>query len=171
MSSEPKIEIYIFDYDGTLSDPTHRRHLVGKGPNKNFNKFLKECVNDTPIRANLSLFVNLSLLEYTETFILSGREYSVFDQSVDWLMKHCNFAPAYRDELATRLFMRSEKDYRPDEVVKPELYEMLIDHLNWRYGVDRWEIMGVFDDRPKVVRKWQEMGIYTWDVGQGCEEF
>lgn len=171
MSSE-MIQVYIFDYDGTLSDPSHRRHYV-EGPKneRNFNKFLKECRNDPPIVSNLSLFINLELLEFCETYILSGRDTKVRIESVDWLMEHCGFPDSYRDEVERRLFMRREKDYRGDEIVKPELYNELIDYLNTRHGNDNYRIMGVFDDRPKVVRMWQENNIYTWDVGQGCGEF
>jgi hypothetical protein len=58
--------------------------------------------------------------------------------------------------------MRKEGDYRDDSIVKGEIADEIEKTHN---------ILFVFDDRPSVVRSWQKRGIWTFDVGQGCEDF
>lgn len=44
-----------------------------------------------------------------------------------------------------QLYMRKEKDYRPDEVIKEELYNEIIK--------DNYYCMAIFDDRNRVIKK------------------
>jgi hypothetical protein len=61
---------------------------------------------------------------------------------------------------ALHLHMRPDDDYRPDEVLKRELYEA---HVKGQY-----EVMGVIDDRAKVVRMWRdELGLTCLQVAPG----
>ena len=56
-------------------------------------------------------------------------------------------------------FMRADDDYRPDAVVKRELYETHV--------LGNYDIVGVIDDRGSVVRMWRELGLTCLQVADG----
>lgn len=58
-----------------------------------------------------------------------------------------------------QLYMRKEKDYRPDEVIKEELYNEIIK--------DNYYCVAIFDDRNRVIKKWREMGLLACQVYEG----
>jgi hypothetical protein len=58
--------------------------------------------------------------------------------------------------------MRKYKDHRDDSVVKGEI----ADEIQKTYN-----ILGVFDDRKRVVDMWSNRGIFVFDVGQGKGDF
>lgn len=58
-----------------------------------------------------------------------------------------------------QLYMRKEKDYRPDEVIKEELYNEIIK--------DNYYCIAIFDDRQKVVDKWRSLGLLCCQVYEG----
>lgn len=165
-----KISVWLFDFDGTLSDPEHRRHHVAQKP-KNWPAFSRECVNDPPIPQVVYLFKSLFAAPDTEVFVLSGRESKMKNGSVQWLLNQAGLPENYRADLYSRLYMRPHSDYRGDEIIKKELLEKVIERLNDAHGEDGYELMGIFDDRPKVVRMWQQNNLFTFDVGQGRGEF
>ena len=49
--------------------------------------------------------------------------------------------------------MRGFGDNRNDRLIKEELF---FNHIN-----DKYSVLGVFDDRPRVVRMWYDIGIPT----------
>jgi len=53
--------------------------------------------------------------------------------------------------------MRSANDQRPDDLLKSELY-----YFNIR---DRYHVIGVIDDRPKVCRIWRNLGLSVFQAG------
>lgn len=57
--------------------------------------------------------------------------------------------------------MRPAGDKRMDALVK---YELFMEHVAPKYNV-----LGVFDDRPQVLRMWRSIGVPTFDVGHGVE--
>lgn len=59
------------------------------------------------------------------------------------------------------LFMRKTGDQRPDEIIKKEIYDENIK--------DKYDVLCVFDDRPKVIRMWRSLGLYVFDCGRGIE--
>ena len=58
-----------------------------------------------------------------------------------------------------QLYMRKEKDYRGDEIIKEELFKENIEN--------NYYCIGVFDDRNKVVNKWRELGLLCCQVYEG----
>ena len=58
-----------------------------------------------------------------------------------------------------QLYMRKEKDYRPDEVIKEELYNEIVK--------DNYYCIAIFDDRDRVIKKWREMGLLACQVYYG----
>lgn len=53
-------------------------------------------------------------------------------------------------------FMREDLDQRSDDIIKEEIYRK---HIEWKYNV-----LAVFDDRDKVVDKWRELWLPTYQV-------
>ena len=61
--------------------------------------------------------------------------------------------------ISYKLYMRSEKDYRSDEIIKEELYN--------KYIKDKYYCIAIFDDRDRVIKKWREMGLLACQVYYG----
>ena len=57
------------------------------------------------------------------------------------------------------LIMRKDKDFRPDNEAKKDLYE--------EYIKDKFEIEFVLDDRDRVVKMWRELGLRVLQVEEG----
>lgn len=57
------------------------------------------------------------------------------------------------------LFMRSDGDYRPDHVIKAEIFERDIR--------PQYNIVAVFDDRDQVVEMWRSLGLTCLQVAPG----
>lgn len=75
-----------------------------------------------------------------------------------WLTDN-SFPPCCNNQL----FMRAAKDFRPDDIVKREIYDTCIK--------DQYEVFCVIDDRPKVIRMWLSLGLYVFAAGGGQREF
>ena len=87
--------------------------------------------------------------------LLSGRKERFRDITLRTLDQH-NF------KAFDRLLMRATDDNRADEIIKRELFDT--------YLKDK-EILFAIDDRPRLVRMWRSMGIFTFDVNARNEEF
>ena len=131
-------EAYIVDIDGTLAD-----HTGIRSPYDTSKYHLdKRHVNVVQTAASLQL------MGY-EMIAVSGRDAAFRDVTREWL-RDSGFDP----EL---LFMRPEGDTRNDAIVKHELYH---EHIAGKFNV-----IGVFDDRGRVLRMWRAIGLTTFAVG------
>lgn len=172
----------IFDCDGTLADPTHRRHLVdpyialkipkgnhGDQTNQCFRNMIKEfkpdypafnelCDKDEPILSVIHIFNMLWNKGNVPIQIWSGRCESIRKKTEEWLYKHLDI-----DLALPVLKMRPIGDSTPDDQLK----ERWLDE----YLATGGKVDFVVDDHPKVIRMWQRRGIFTFDVGQGKGEF
>ncbi len=151
-----KRDCFIFDLDGTICDVSHRRQYVTTKP-KNWNAWNKGLVNDTPNRAVELVYKSLhatSNATNVDMFFVSGRSDDYREQTERWLMDH--------DFVWDHLYMRKYKDNRDDSIVKGEIADEILQTHN---------IIGVFDDRQRVVNMWIERGIWVFDVGQGKGNF
>lgn len=96
---------------------------------------------------------------------LSGREGTLecLTNTLNWLNANFKDMPVSYMNLDAKdcysLIMRKEKDFRPDDEVKKELYET--------YLKDDYNVLCVFDDRDKVVKMWREEGILCNQVYYG----
>ena len=91
----------------------------------------------------------------SEIVLLSGRSSVCYDLTVTWLKEH-NID--YQN-----LLMRPVNDQRPDERLKSEL-----DYFHIR---DRYKVIDIIDDRPKVCRIWLSLGLSVFEVGHPDYEF
>lgn len=84
---------------------------------------------------------------------ISGREGTNIakKQTIEWLQKY------FGEDL--QLFMRKVGDYRPDEIIKREIYENSIK--------PDYNVLAVFDDRNKVVKMWRDLGLLCCQVNEG----
>lgn len=145
----------ICDLDGTLCNIDDRKHFVSGTDKKSWEKFFANIPGDT-LREDIAEAVRWFADKGYKIVYLTGRPENYKSQTLAWLEKNgmdFNFS----------LIMRKKDDKRPDTDVKREM-------LN-KYFKNRDQIYGVIDDRPCVVRMWQEELGFTrvWDVGDGVE--
>jgi len=144
---------FVFDLDGTICDVRHRRQFVATKP-RNWDAWNAGLVNDTPNVAVQKVFQALRNDQEVDLIIVSGRSDDYKEQTIKWLTDN----EIFYDEI----YMRKYKDHRDDAVVKGEI----ADEIEKTYN-----ILGVFDDRQRVVNMWIERGIWVFDVGQGKGNF
>ena len=140
--SKKKKTAVIFDLDGTLSN------LNGRSP---YDQAL--CGEDLVHEHIAELARMYAKHSPHDVLIVSGRFEDCREQTADWLYDHGIIYEA--------LFMRQSKDQRPDTVIKQEIYEQ---HIQ-----PRWDVVMVYDDRPKVIRMFRGLGLNVADVGKGIE--
>jgi hypothetical protein len=153
MSNVELKKCFVFDLDGTICDVRHRRQFVATKP-RNWDAWNAGLVNDTPNIAVQIVFQALRNDQEVDLIIVSGRSDDYKEQTIKWLTDN----EIFYDEI----YMRKYKDHRDDAVVKGEI----ADEIEKTH-----QILGVFDDRQRVVNMWIERGIWVFDVGQGKGQF
>ena len=138
----------ICDLDGTLAFPTDRSFYEEE-----------KCKNDIlnfPVANVLSMYKDTG---YTIIFT-SGRQEKGREATINWLSTHLvNMFIGHKH----KLYMRRDGDMRDDTVVKKEIYDS--------YIKDNYHVEAVFDDRVKVVRMWESLGLFVFNCNQGNVEF
>lgn len=137
----------IFDIDGTLSDPSHRRHFL---ENKDWNGFF-DAMGDDPLVTPVAETLFDLYITGKRIFLCTGRPETHRQQTKDWL--------EYHRIQYDNLLMRPAGDYRNDTVIKKEMLD--------RLQAEGHEILCVFDDRQSVVDMWRENGIICFQVNEG----
>jgi len=131
--NEFKPKAIILDIDGTIALTNGRSHY----------DYSEAVLSDT---------VRLDVLEMVSAFAstmgadiicVSGREEICREDTEEWLTSH------YVDN--TELHMRKAGDDRCDTIVKEEIF--------WEHIEPHWNVIAAFDDRPRVIRKWKDIGI------------
>lgn len=158
-----KKQAYIFDIDGTLSNCAHRLHFIMPPVGTihfntaevdwepDWDAFHAACVDDKPIEDVCRVCRELDM--YSHLFV-TGRPESISDKTLEWL-ENQDMPLCHLD----RLFMRADGDHRPDYQVKREIYE--------KYIKDKYEILGVFEDRQQCVDMWRKLGFVCFQVAKG----
>lgn len=145
--------LYIFDLDGTISDPSHRIHFITSDP-KDWDAFYAACIDDDPISETIRVLRAL-YEDGCDVEIWSGRSDAVRRETLNWLSIHVPFT--VRTESLT---MRSAGDHRDDAVLKKE----------WLDGLapfDRSRLVAAFEDRQRVVDMWRAAGVTCYQVAPG----
>ena len=95
-----------------------------------------------------------SLSKNYRVIFLSGRSEEAREATEQWLREHV--ADGYEVEL----YMRAARDFRPDWIVKYELFQ--------RHIADRYHVVAVLDDRDQVIRMWRDrLVLPTFQVNWG----
>lgn len=138
---EDQLSAVLCDIDGTLA------LMDGRSPYE-WHRVGEDAVNG-PVKAALFAFRRIYM---DKVILLSGRDGSCREQTIDWLYRHgISF-----DEL----HMRDAGDTRPDDVVKAELFDKHVRH--------KYHVRLVLDDRDSVVALWRKrLGLPTWQVNYG----
>ena len=144
-----KNKCVVFDIDGTLCDIRHRLHHLGQTP-KDWESFKKKIVNDKPFE-DIIWMSRLFFLMGIPVIICTAREEFSRELTLDWLVEN---NVEFED-----LFMRQDKDFRDDGVVKKELLAQI--RAEWG------EPLFWFDDRDRVVKALREEGVRVLQVANG----
>lgn len=140
----------IFDLDGTLADLRHRLHFIESSP-PDWDTFFKNVYLDTPIVHMVRLCQWLEKSRDWDIIIASGRSDVCKQDTITWLKEH---GIRYM-----KLYMRQAGDHRPDDEVKQDILQQIMD--------DGFTPMMVFDDRDQVVNMWRNQGIPCAQVAPG----
>jgi hypothetical protein len=140
----------IVDLDGTISDATHRLHLIQNRPKK-WDEFFEKCIDDAPHKDVISLVNSLALFLDVMPIYVSGRSDVVRSQTLTWMARHGVYAGT--------LHMRKAGDCRPDDTVKEEILDKM--------SLTPDDVWFVLDDRDRVVKMWRRRGFRVLQVDDG----
>lgn len=142
----------VFDIDGTLANIDHRRHFVSSKP-KNWMAFRRGMAND-PVNWD----IQFTLLAYKKMgctiLIASGRNEEDRAVTTQWLDDTAQLKGLYE-----KLYLRADKDYRADNIVKSEILDQMI--------ADGYNPTIAVDDRRQVVDMWRQRGLRCLQVDPG----
>ena len=137
-----KEKAVIIDLDGTLCNIEHRLHHIKKAkpdwksfyagiPQDSLNTWCKELIDVCDVQHYI--------------FLVTGRELTkqVRNDTTEWLSKN---GIVYNELLG-----RDKGDYRPDDVLKKEIYKKFIE--------DEYDVVFIVDDRTRVVEMWRSLGL------------
>lgn len=142
--------VYVFDYDGTLSDGAHRIHKLPTKDShltESWSEFNRLSIHDEPIESTIHV-MNSLYDSGAFIIILTGRSDEVCEISTQWLQ--------YYGAKYNFMVMRRADDNRKDTIIKEEFLR----HI----GLHR--ITAAWDDSPSVISHFRSLGITTYQV---CE--
>lgn len=136
----------VSDMDNTLSDATHREHLLDKSKgNPNWRAFFSK-MGDDPCNQWCKFIIN-STSDNCLAIIVSARPEDYRNVTESWLL--------HNDIIYNKMYMRASGDYRRDDIVKEQILDF---ELLTRYEVVFW-----LDDRKQVIEKIRSRGITVLD--------
>lgn len=157
----------------------HQLYLPQTSPQVSFNKELPKAYlfdidgnlakkGDRDIFDDSKLHLDTEIIPVGETLralhsqgykiiFLSGRQDSCRKTTKKWLEDNNLWTTD------SEMFMRKSKDQRCDSIVKEEL---LI-----KYVVPKYNVLAVFDDRIRVVKSWERLGLFCFNTNQGYVKF
>jgi predicted kinase len=158
-------DAWVIDIDGTAA-------IKEAGPESRGYYDWDRVGEDLPNPAVIQLVNQLSYYgddlgrKVPQIIFLSGRKdetgedgVTCFKRTQAWLEEHLDPHVARRFEL----YLGAAGDSRDDRIVKAEMFDA---HVR-----NRFNVIGVVDDRPKVCRMWREMGLNVLQVGDPHVEF
>jgi len=145
---QPDPKLAIFDLDGTIADIQHRVPLIQQ-EKPDWIGFYKACSSDKP-KENIIELMRIIHHAGIRVIIASGRGAEATAETIMWLGD--NHVPY------DQLYMRPQDSATPDDILKKIWYTAL-----WRDE----DILGVWDDRNKVVKMWRGFGLQVHQVEEG----
>lgn len=133
-------EAIVVDLDGTLVDVSDLRDWV-TGKRKDYHQFHTLAEFAPPIPETVKA-VQAAWDRGLTVLLVTARQDKYRGGTLRWLNKH--------NVPFDRLFMRKEKDFRPDYDIKEEI---LLQDLKDYNIVEAW------DDNPHVIKLWDTHGI------------
>lgn len=145
-----KQKAVIIDLDGTLADCEHRRVAATDENGKFIWPVFCKNMDKDPVNQWCKDLIWL-YIEGHDILLVSGRGEESRQITEEWLAKN---GITY-----TSLLMRQAKDYRPDTVVKKEIYDNFIK--------EKYDIIFCVDDRKCVVDMWRAEGLVCLQCAEG----
>ena len=142
-------KLIVFDIDGTVADVTHRRQYIASKP-KNWAAWNAGMSRDT-VHQDIKFIYDTLRAAGNRIIFCSGRGDDTRAVTEQWLADN-----GFEFEA---LFMRREKDYRQDSIVKVELLDQI---RQWHGEPWLW-----FDDRNQVVDAIRAAGVRVLQVSEG----
>ena len=135
----------IVDIDGTIAT-----HYDADGNQLREHHDYAQVEIDLPVPEIIQLVEMYQSRGY-HVIIVSCRMDHCRQETINWLIRH----NVEFDEL----FMRRFKDFRPDNIVKHEIFH---EHILFDYDIEL-----VLDDRDRVVEMWRGLGLKVLQVAEG----
>lgn len=133
--------IYLVDIDGTLAH---------KHPDRDIHDVSLVHL-DSPNPGVVRAIRGVRQLDQ-KVIIMSGRSEDSREQTQRWIEDHVGYG--------IPLYMRKSGDYRPDHVIKHELFQENI--------ADKYHVLAVFEDRNQMIRLWRDrLKIPAYQVAYG----
>lgn len=144
----------VFDIDGTLADLSHRIKYL-EGEKKDWDSFYGRVDEDGVIEEIAQIFVCYVcwMTPSNKVICITGRPERTREATLKWFKEKIGFVP---DEL----YMRKDRDWRPDVEIKKEWVEKL-----QKQG---YEFQLAFEDRDRVVKMYRDLGIKCCQVAEGA---
>lgn len=143
-SPRSKPSAFICDLDGTLSDCSHRIHLL----KTDYDQFERRCIFDQPRPMTLEVFRALEKIHLP--IIISARPSMVLTQTEHWLEKQ---------GIGYELLLMGRPLEMPDAHFKKHAFE--------QYVAGNYDVKLVLEDRQTVVDMWRSLGLEVWQVAAG----
>lgn len=145
-----KQKAIIIDLDGTLADCEHRKQFI-EGVKKDWKSFLKDenIIQDKLNHWCASIITNFKGSH--KIILVTGRNEATRAITTEWLSKH--------DQYFDGLFMRKDRDWRQDAVIKEELFKLYIE--------PKFDVTFCVDDRKQVVDMWRRLGLICLQCDEG----
>lgn len=140
------MDAVLCDIDGTLA------HMTTRGP------YDYDQVSTDSVDLEVLEILNGMFNQGYQIVIVSGRDGICKEDTYNWLLKHLGKLGIFFYH-----YQRAVRDKRPDDVIKTELLDQIIQ--------DGFNPKMVFDDRPRVARKWRALGLKVFQVGNPYIEF
>lgn len=143
------VRAMIVDIDGTIARNNSGRPWYGQG----YEARLHEDDVDQTVGRVVNALLGGGLVDHV--LFVSGRTEVGREATTRWLYDHTMFTVGHGE---ASLFMRRDGDYRPDHVIKREIYD---EHIR-----DAYDVFLALDDRPEMIDLWRSLGIPAWQVNE-----
>ena len=154
-------DVWIFDIDGTLSDSSHRVHLLASRP-RQWKAFFDRQSDDLPHEGTCAIARNLHAAGQKILF-LSGRNESGRKTTLSWLKQHV-LPVLPESQISELLHLREDGDHTQDDILKTGwIRNLQEEHPEMR-------ILGIFEDRPRIVAALRQLGFLVFDPGTWMHE-
>lgn len=144
----PKPTAYIFDIDSTLCEID-----VSLPKPRHWHEY--DRVGEDVILHDVLAVANTLCAAGHNIVVVTGREAACSPQTIALLEQHIPLAlrPSWS------WVFSYDNDRRQDVIKKRELYERLV--------YPKYNVLGVFDDRSRVVEMWRDLGLRCYQVCKG----
>lgn len=168
------MKTYIFDIDGTLADCSHRVEFLinhkGERDDNFWHKFYSTMSEDKAIEETIEIHNSLLHRGFNIIYI-TGRNEEWREETLKWLynniysglVEHLSeeVEEILLNHLDNSLYMRPKGSREDDTTLKPKIIEGILKDNPYM------KIMGMFEDRKRVVDSVRKMGIRVYHVDEG----